>query len=45
VTATAGVLILVGGANDRMFRIFDAKTGKVLWEQKTNSGIKKNPPA
>ena len=39
VTATAGDLVLVGGTNDRMFRAFDAKTGEVLWEQKTNSGI------
>ena len=38
-TATAGDLILAGGTNDRMFRIFDAKSGEVLWEQKTNSGI------
>jgi hypothetical protein len=45
VTATAGDLILVGGTNDRMFRIFDAKTGKVLWEQKTNSGIMGMPVA
>ena len=39
VTATAGDLILAGGTNDRMFRAFDAKTGEVLWEHKTNSGI------
>jgi alcohol dehydrogenase (cytochrome c) len=39
VTATAGDLIFAGGTNDRMFRAFDAKTGEVLWEQKTNSGI------
>ena len=28
-----------GGTNDRMFRAFDAKSGKVLWETPTNSGI------
>jgi alcohol dehydrogenase (cytochrome c) len=39
VTATAGDLVFVGGTNDRNFRAFDAKTGDVLWEQKTNSGI------
>jgi alcohol dehydrogenase (cytochrome c) len=39
VTATAGDLVFAGGTNDRNFRAFDAKTGDVLWEQKTNSGI------
>ena len=39
VTATAGDLVFVGGTNDRYFRAFDAKTGELLWEQKTNSGI------
>lgn len=39
VLATAGDLVFMGGTNDRMFRAFDAKTGKVLWEQKTNSGV------
>jgi len=39
VTATAGDLVLVGGTNDRMFRAYHAKTGELLWEQKTNSGI------
>jgi alcohol dehydrogenase (cytochrome c) len=45
VTATAGDLILAGGTNDRMFRIFDDKSGKLLWEQKTNSGIMAMPIA
>ena len=45
VTATAGDLIFAGGTNDRMFRAFDAKTGEVLWEQKTNSGIMGMPMA
>ena len=44
-TATAGDLVLAGGTNDRMFRAFDAKTGEVLWEQKTNSGIMGMPIA
>jgi alcohol dehydrogenase (cytochrome c) len=39
VLATAGDLVFAGGTNDRMFRAFDAKTGKVVWQQKTNSGI------
>ena len=43
--ATAGDLVFIGGTNDRMFRAFDAKTGKVLWEQKTNSGIMGMPVA
>jgi alcohol dehydrogenase (cytochrome c) len=43
--ATAGDLVFIGGTNDRMFRAFDAKDGKVLWEQKTNSGIMGMPVA
>jgi alcohol dehydrogenase (cytochrome c) len=39
VLATAGDLVFVGGTNDRYFRAFDAKTGKVLWQQRTNSGV------
>jgi alcohol dehydrogenase (cytochrome c) len=45
VTATAGELIFAGGTNDRNFRAFDAKTGELLWEQKTNSGIVGMPVA
>jgi alcohol dehydrogenase (cytochrome c) len=45
VTATAGNLIFAGGTNDRNFRAFDAKTGELLWEQKTNSGIMGMPVA
>lgn len=37
--ATGGDVVFSGGTNDRMFRAFDAKTGKVLWENKTNSGV------
>ena len=36
---TAGGLVFSGGTNDRMFRAFDAKNGKVLWERPTNSGV------
>ncbi|HEX7727508.1 MAG TPA: PQQ-binding-like beta-propeller repeat protein, partial [Terracidiphilus sp.] len=45
VSTTAGGLVLVGGTNDRYFRAFDAKTGDLLWEQKTNSGIMAMPIA
>jgi quinoprotein glucose dehydrogenase len=30
--ATAGGLIFIGATGDNMFRAFDQKTGKVLWE-------------
>ena len=36
---TGGGLVFAGGTNDRIFRAFDAKTGKLLWESRTNSGI------
>ena len=39
ILTTGGGLVFSGGTNDRMFRAFDAKTGKVLWETPTNSGI------
>ncbi|MBV8397779.1 MAG: methanol/ethanol family PQQ-dependent dehydrogenase [Acetobacteraceae bacterium] len=42
---TGGGLVFIGGTNDRMFRAFDAKTGDVLWQQKTNSGIMAMPSA
>jgi alcohol dehydrogenase (cytochrome c) len=45
VLSTGGDLVFVGGTNDRMFRAFNAKTGELLWEQKTNSGIMGNPVA
>jgi PQQ enzyme repeat len=44
-SVTAGDLIFAGGTNDRNFRAFDAKTGELLWEQKTNSGIVGMPVA
>ena len=37
--ATGGGLVFSGGTNDRMFRAFDASTGRRLWEFPTNSGI------
>jgi alcohol dehydrogenase (cytochrome c) len=39
VLATAGDLVFMGGTNDRYFRAFHARTGELLWEQRTNSGI------
>ena len=37
--ATGGGLVFGGGSADRMFRALDAKTGKLLWQYKTSSGI------
>jgi alcohol dehydrogenase (cytochrome c) len=31
--------VFAGGTNDRYFRAFDAKTGEILWRQRTNSGV------
>jgi alcohol dehydrogenase (cytochrome c) len=39
VLATGGDVLFAGGTNDRMFRAYDAKTGKVLWEFPTISGV------
>lgn len=39
VLTTAGGLVFMGGTNDRYFRAFDARTGRILWSQRTNSGI------
>ncbi|WP_261405548.1 hypothetical protein [Chenggangzhangella methanolivorans] len=36
---TSTGLIFAGGTNDRMFRAYDGKSGDLLWEFKTNSGI------
>jgi len=37
--ATGGGLVFTGGTNDRLFHAFDAKTGKLLWQFPTNSGV------
>jgi alcohol dehydrogenase (cytochrome c) len=37
--ATGGGLVFSGGTADRKFHAFDAKTGKLLWEYPTTSGI------
>jgi alcohol dehydrogenase (cytochrome c) len=39
VLATGGGLVFQGGTNDRYFRAFDAATGKLLWQYRTNSGV------
>ena len=39
VLATGGGVLFAGGTNDRMFRAFDAGTGKILWEFPTGSGV------
>ena len=37
--ATGGGLVFSGGTSDRMFRAFDASSGKVLWQVQTQSGV------
>jgi alcohol dehydrogenase (cytochrome c) len=39
VLATGGDVLFAGGTNDRLFRAFDANSGKVLWEYPTISGV------
>src|SRR5215217_3708643 len=39
VLATGGNLVFAGGTADRMFRAFDARDGKLLWQVRTNSGV------
>jgi len=39
VMTTAGGVIFLGGTNDRYFRAYEAATGKLLWQIRTNSGI------
>ncbi|CAN5176123.1 methanol/ethanol family PQQ-dependent dehydrogenase [soil metagenome] len=36
---TGGNLVFAGGTNDRMFRAFDARNGKQLWETPAPSGV------
>ncbi len=35
--ATAGGLVFIAGTNDKRFRAFDSKSGKLLWETKLDS--------
>ena len=39
VLTTGDGLVFAGGTNDRYFRAFDARSGKILWQQRTNSGV------
>lgn len=39
ILTTASGVLFAGGTNDRMFRAYDAKSGKLLWEFPTPSGI------
>ena len=39
VLTTGEGLVFSGGTNDRYFRAFDAATGDLLWQQRTNSGV------
>jgi len=41
--ATAGGLVFIGATNDRRFRAFDAKNGKVLWEHQLEAGAYASP--
>lgn len=41
--ATAGGLVFIAGTNDRRFRAFDSRTGKVLWETKLDTEGHTNP--
>jgi quinoprotein glucose dehydrogenase len=41
--ATAGGLVFIGATNDHRFRAFDARTGKVVWETKLESGAYATP--
>jgi alcohol dehydrogenase (cytochrome c) len=41
--ATGGGLVFSGGTQDRLFRAFDAASGRQLWEFPTNSGIVGQP--
>jgi alcohol dehydrogenase (cytochrome c) len=41
--ATASGLVFGGGTADRMFRAFDASTGKLLWQMPTSSGVMGQP--
>ena len=40
---TGGGLVFSGGTNDRLFRAFDAASGRLLWEFPTNSGVLGQP--
>ena len=39
ILTTAGNLVFSGGTTDRYFRALDARTGGLLWQFRTNSGV------
>jgi quinoprotein glucose dehydrogenase len=41
--ATAGDLVFIAGTNDKRFRAFDSRTGKLLWETKLDAEGHTNP--
>jgi glucose dehydrogenase len=41
--ATAAGLVFIGATNDRRFRAFESKTGKVLWEHQLDAGAYATP--
>jgi len=41
--ATAGGLVFIAATNDRHFRAFESKTGKVLWDVKLEAGAYATP--
>ena len=41
--ATAGGLVFIAATNDRHFRAFEAKTGKVLWDVQLETGAYATP--
>lgn len=40
---TAGGLVFIGATNDRHFRAFEAKTGKILWDVQLEAGAYASP--
>jgi alcohol dehydrogenase (cytochrome c) len=43
ILVTGGDLVFAGGTPDQKFRAFDARTGKLLWEFETSSGVEAPP--
>jgi glucose dehydrogenase len=41
--ATAGGLVFIAGTNDKHFRAFDLRTGKLLWETRLDAEGHTNP--
>ncbi len=41
--ATAGGLVFIAATNDRHFRAFESKTGKVIWDVKLEAGAYATP--